>query len=99
VAGQVIFDLASAVQELVDNALDAQATTINSTYYSLIVVSYRRHRIDRLGEGKGTTYDGRLARVCVGFWYRLNRLAVTHPLFLLFCLSGVACSSLAPFVI
>jgi DNA mismatch repair ATPase MutL len=35
VAGQVIFDLASAVQELVDNALDAQATTINSTYSCL----------------------------------------------------------------
>jgi DNA mismatch repair protein PMS2 len=31
VAGQVIFDLASAVKELVDNALDAQSTSINST--------------------------------------------------------------------
>ena len=31
VAGQVIFDLASAVKELLDNALDAQGKTINST--------------------------------------------------------------------
>ena len=31
VAGQVIFDLASAVKELVDNALDAGSTSINST--------------------------------------------------------------------
>ena len=30
VAGQVIFDLASAVKELVDNALDAGSTSINS---------------------------------------------------------------------
>ena len=29
VAGQVIFDLASAAKELVDNALDAGSTTIN----------------------------------------------------------------------
>lgn len=32
VAGQVIFDLASAVKELVDNALDAGSSTINSEY-------------------------------------------------------------------
>ena len=30
VAGQAIFDLASAVKELVDNALDAGSKTINS---------------------------------------------------------------------
>lgn len=31
-AGQVIFDLASAVKELVDNALDAGSTSINSKF-------------------------------------------------------------------
>jgi len=32
VAGQAIFDLASAVKELVDNALDAGSKSINSKY-------------------------------------------------------------------
>lgn len=32
VAGQAISDLASAVKELIDNALDAGATSITSTY-------------------------------------------------------------------
>lgn len=32
-AGQAIQDLASAVKELVDNALDAQSQTINGTCY------------------------------------------------------------------
>jgi hypothetical protein len=34
VAGQAVADLASAVKELVDNALDAGATRINSTFES-----------------------------------------------------------------
>jgi hypothetical protein len=35
VAGQVILDLASSVKELVDNALDSGAKSINSTYYTI----------------------------------------------------------------
>ena len=33
VAGQAVTDLASAVKELVDNALDAGSKGINSTFY------------------------------------------------------------------
>ena len=31
VAGQAIYDLASCIKELIDNSIDAQSTTINST--------------------------------------------------------------------
>ena len=34
VAGQAVFDLTSAVKELVDNAIDAGATNITSEYLS-----------------------------------------------------------------
>ena len=35
-AGQVILDLASAVKELVDNALDAGSTSINSKLFAVV---------------------------------------------------------------
>ena len=35
VSGQVISDMSSAVKELVDNALDAGATSINSEFFLL----------------------------------------------------------------
>ena len=32
VSGQAIYDLASCIKELIDNSIDANSTTINSTY-------------------------------------------------------------------
>ena len=39
VSGQVISDMASAVKELVDNALDAGATSINSEFLIIIIIN------------------------------------------------------------
>lgn len=47
-AEQAISDLASIVKELIDNALDAESTTIKSEYLFMLLYTYHKIKLQKI---------------------------------------------------